>query len=761
MVWRAIRPSFHSLLGLGSFASVLVVVDYDISGVAAVFHGLFGTDNSHVGTYEYDAYTIPRYLKTYVRTPARTRSELQAAAVVAQRILYVEPSPTDPSDYSIIAGNCSSLGGYQASDRLYAEWYMLPMLARILAGMNSTIDLFATPMTHAVLVDCDYSGRRVQDTSMFKAFVVDVEATTISSFALQTMNGVRSSTQMETQVGPVVVAQAQLANFGLGPHDPPDAPWFFGLTYAGATSYRTLVSFNFPYEADTAFHDATNLGVLSTNQWHWQVKATGESVLINGYSGSWDDWYYRGSQDEQANYVRYVIAMGGNPIRDFTVDLYSALGHTKDSWAWIQGLVIMTLGIRIAFTIAVALNVSIMSIVDGRGAWLPDVFPTVKRHIKVRSVLLTLAFLPDRFWAIHEWVLTTALLRYNLLPMFVLGSGIRSDFLVLTLAWTDLVASALHVGISPVVPVALYVLCYSHSDAIVLGLSSSTAEANVQALLQQFYIRNLVHFSDTSMNLWTRFQLGADDPPSWFVARELSWFFAPCLGLTLLVVVIKLGLVVGGMVRPPPPAFAIDANNFSAPATAMHDIACVPVDFLDHFMPAAGDGVPTRGLMTHALPPIHFSTDALQVHKSILWNAGWVLLGGKFLVCVDDLPNIILNMVMGASLTKIYCCFVVPEGEDGNATTTMPAQRLILVPNLETLPSWELPWHAIFHLQLDTVWVMKANDTDQVMRNCSTMGLSAAVSKVAPSAQQPRGPPAHSIVPSAGGKSTKSMASTK
>ncbi|KAF0713414.1 Aste57867_4351 [Aphanomyces stellatus] len=253
-----LRAAFYLLLVLGSFASVLVVVVYDITGVVSVLEALFGVDNDHIGTYEYDAYTIPRYITQYIGNPTRTLSEVQAAVAMTQRILYVEPNATDETDYFIVAGNCSSLGGYQDSDRLYADWYMLPMLQRILVGMNSTIDLFATPMTHAVLIDCDYSGRRFQDTSMFKAFIIDVHVTMMWSVALQTMNGIRSSTKSEAQVGPAIVSQAVLANFGLGPPDPPGAPWLFGLTYAGTTNYRTLVSFNFPYEKDTPFFDASN-----------------------------------------------------------------------------------------------------------------------------------------------------------------------------------------------------------------------------------------------------------------------------------------------------------------------------------------------------------------------------------------------------------------------------------------------------------------------------------------------------------------------
>ncbi|KAF0687501.1 Aste57867_20773 [Aphanomyces stellatus] len=678
MVMVRLRAVFYSLLVLGSFASVLIVVVYDITGVVSVIEALFGLDNTQIVTSEYDAYTMLRYITTYIGNPARTLSEVQAAVAATQRILYVEPNLTDATDYFIAAGNCSSLGGYQDTDVLYADWYMLPLLQRILVGMNSTIDLFATPMTHVVLVDCDYTGRHLQDTSVFKAFIMDTHVTKMSSVAMVTMNGLRSSTKLEAQVGPAIVSQAVLASFGLGPPDPPGVPWLFGLTYAGTTAYRTLVSFNFPYEKDTTFHDTYDDGILPTNQWNWRVKATNETVVINGYTG-----YYRGSTTQQANYIRYLLAMTGNPIRDFTVD----------------GLVIMTLGIRIGFTILVALVVSVNSFMQGREYYLPDIFPTIKRHIQIRSVLLLLAFCGDQFWAIQEWVITKTLGRYNLMPMFVLGNGIRSDFLVLFLIWTDAIASLLHVGITPLIPTVVYTLCFTHSDMLVLGLTSADLEAQAKVYLNNFYIRNLITFSPTSMNFWTRFQLTPEDPPKWLVARELTWFFAPCIGMTILLVLYKLLLLLHDFIQPPP-ASTVASNNevFDAPATAMASLTCVPKNFLDNFLPSE-DGLPTRGLLTHAPPTFPFTKDAFQVHKSILWNAGWVFLDDQYLVWADDLPNVTLNVLSGVSVTKVYCCIVARD--DSN--------RLVLTPEFVPLPLWKLSWKSLFHLHVLTVSVLRSS----------------------------------------------------
>ncbi|KAH9135733.1 hypothetical protein AeRB84_018884 [Aphanomyces euteiches] len=52
--------------------------------------------------------------------------------------------------------------------------------------------------------------------------------------------------------------------------------------------------------------------------------------------------------------------------------------YSKDAWAWVQGLVILTIGVRVGFTIVVALSIALTT--SKSTAHLPDVFPTSKCH---------------------------------------------------------------------------------------------------------------------------------------------------------------------------------------------------------------------------------------------------------------------------------------------------------------------------------------------------------------------------------------------
>jgi hypothetical protein len=285
----AMQPNLaiRNLRIMSSVASVFAIMFVDMTGGLAALQTLFGSDDTKIGSYQYDALTVPRFLKQHIQNRTRQEVEVATAAAALHRIMYIEPTVDDPSGYDIAYTNCTSLGGYQDSDRLYADWHMLPLLQRMLDGMNSSVDLFATPMTHIVWIDCDYNGRLYQDTSMFKAYMVDVQVTKMTSFSLQTMNALRQSTHMEVQVGAVIVSTATLSRFSLRPDDPSDDWLYHGLAYAGPSEYHTLVSLDFPYEKDMPFVDTYHDGILATNQWSWRIKTTNESLVINGYSGKY------------------------------------------------------------------------------------------------------------------------------------------------------------------------------------------------------------------------------------------------------------------------------------------------------------------------------------------------------------------------------------------------------------------------------------------------------------------------------------------
>ena len=422
--------------------------------------------------------------------------------------------------------------------------------------------------------------------------------------------------------------------------------------------------------------------------------------------------YYRNSDNDQVNYIRYVIAMSGNPVRDFVVDLFVSLGHTKDSWAWVQGLVILTLsGIRIAFTILVAIIVSMRFFLATKSIWFPDVFTTIKRHIRIRSFLLVFALVIDRFWSLEEYVLTTAFVRYNLLPMFVLGANVRSDFLTLFIVWTDLWATALGLSLPPFVPVVLYLVCFGYSNDVVQGLTSNAIEKDVLAYVTELYTRNLVDFTETGMNLWTYFALDDATPEQWFMLREFAWFFAPCIGIVAVLIVWK-GALLGHKhccdkrSRRIKVYQATGAGTYTASAMELASLPGIPEHFLDHFLPSE-DGLPVAGLVTKRLQPIHMGPDSFQIDHEFLWGAGWVVLHGVYVVRQDDLPRIFTNVIFRASIFKVYCCLL--------ATRPGPPSRVILEPELTTLPYWNLSWRNLSHLSLRSASILlskKAGNED-------------------------------------------------
>ncbi|OQS05131.1 hypothetical protein THRCLA_02687 [Thraustotheca clavata] len=196
--------------------------------------------------------------------------------------------------------------------------------------------------------------------------------------------------------------------------------------------------------------------ILPTNQWFARVLSTNETLIINRY--------FRDSDNAQSNYIRYLINMSGNPVRDFTI---GTCHWGIVSWACVQGINILTLGIRIGFILCAAYIVSCRYFISTKHLWFPDVFPTIRQHIHIRSYLLIAAFVIDRFWALEERVFSVAFIRYSLLPLFILGANIRSNFLTLFLVWTDMWSSWLNLSVLPIVPTMLYILCYNNHDWII------------------------------------------------------------------------------------------------------------------------------------------------------------------------------------------------------------------------------------------------------------------------------------------------------
>ncbi|CAK4276101.1 unnamed protein product [Aphanomyces euteiches] len=422
------------------------------------------------------------------------------------RILYLEPDETDPTDYAVVRDQCVRLG-YRDSDSMFNESYALPLVQRILDGMNASIDLSATPPTHVLLVDCDYTGRHYEDLTMLKIFLVDVGLHDMWSFALQTTTGVHERTHLETHLGAVIVAHAELRRFRLGADDDPD---LYGLAYDGTTDYYTLVALHFPYEAHVPFVEMAR--VSPTDEFTWRIQSTNESIVYQMYAG-----YYRGM------------------------------------------------------------------------------------------------------------------------------------------------------------------------DELVQALTSSQVEQDVADYTMQSYMQQSVVFSSFGMNMWTRYELVAGDPPTWFVAREFVWLIAPCVGITCGLVLYKAALVMlhkltGGRQYQ---VQTSDVDDICVPFQHMASVEGVPLVFVDNFLPWL-DGLPTRGLMTHAPPLFLLTKDSFQMSRSHLWSSGWLILDDKYLLLNGRLAK-------RRRMTD-------EDDEDG---------RCLLVPQLVALPVSELTWRSLLRMSVDNLWVKK------------------------------------------------------
>ncbi|KAG9397971.1 hypothetical protein AC1031_016388 [Aphanomyces cochlioides] len=99
----------------------------DVTGTIVTLQVLYGVRATERGGNDYYASTIPRFIHMNILNQTRKHHELQD-----QRVLYIEPSDTDPTGYFIATKPATSF--------------------TMNRGLNTSINLSTTPMTHALMV---------------------------------------------------------------------------------------------------------------------------------------------------------------------------------------------------------------------------------------------------------------------------------------------------------------------------------------------------------------------------------------------------------------------------------------------------------------------------------------------------------------------------------------------------------------------------------------------------------------------------------
>ncbi|RHY54035.1 hypothetical protein DYB30_008133 [Aphanomyces astaci] len=411
--------------------------------------------------------------------------------------------------------------------------------------------------------------------------------------------------------------------------------------------------------------------------------------------------------------------MDATPVRDFAIDNFQAQGHSKDSRTWMHALGIVTVGLRIGFPVGVSHHMAAMSL-WGPQFWLPDVCGIVKRQLRLRALLIFVTVFADRFWIVQEWALTAGYRRYDLEPMIGSDDVVLSDSFVTFLVLTDVIATAMHVAVVPIVPVLLFILCYTQREMLVQALTSDM-EPDVASYMNDVYMRNLLTYSPTTMDIWTRYPLEAmDDPAMWFVMREYVWFFAACVVMAVGLALVKLvHVLVRSLSTTVTPSGRMPSTRDLEPCKII-DNKSNTLQFLAPFIPPRALG--QWGVVS--VPPSSADDDTMlgvpqyhnsefQLDRSSIWTAGWVLVGRRHLVRIDDLPNLFVNSVMAtSSIVKVYGCAVDEDNTKPNVHALPRPPRLFLNPRLVPLPPTTISLRHLRHLSVDVLWVREISVGD-------------------------------------------------
>ncbi|KAF0697394.1 Aste57867_11912 [Aphanomyces stellatus] len=471
---------------------------------------LFGTASDTEPYITYWSPYMPEYLTTIVSQPLNVQGILQTLAlpnVTSPSVVYLDvPSSPTAGDLRLQPTSCSSPSS--VADPIYDSSYLRTLQHHALAQLGEWIS------TATIIVDCSFDGRLLGDTTVIKVHLLDKTMTNFSTLVVQTLSVSRPEKLFFTTGGVAMLTTTPLDTMHVDPRT--------GTVSSNlSATYGVTLGFTFPYEWD-AFERITldDLIPQTNGQWQATVDHTGERFVISGSTGT-----YHNSPTVQANIGYYFWDLPSNPI-DYAKSLeVHAVFVRKDARGWFR----CCLGLGIGFNIAVNTLVSFVVIVNlwrtSRIIWIPDVFPAIQRRASVRTLLLLVDCVINKWWYPYTHALGQGGYRTNWAGTLFLDNLPRADGLMVCLAVAYGAARLLRIRLKLVFVVGIYALCFYNRMDLVnrYGVCPNQADAIIEA----DYFGNVVPGNAGGMDLW----LYHDDDTvasgvhAALIANEFTWLF--------------------------------------------------------------------------------------------------------------------------------------------------------------------------------------------------------------------------------------------
>ncbi|ETV76708.1 hypothetical protein H257_09183 [Aphanomyces astaci] len=284
----------------------------------------------------------------------------------------------------------------------------------------------------------------------------------------------------------------------------------------------------------------------------------------------------------------------------------------------------------------------------------------------------------DRFWGLRILAVRHGYSRLYLWPAMD-DPTLRANLVTWFMALSSWLARRFGISLSPMVVLTIFCTCEYFQSAFLLSFPA------VDAHFRTMYKQN--QLASSSIHGWslpTRSYGALRNMPWWIVLHDMSWLVVACMVLVVYLIAIKAM------------ATAADARQLSSRRSKRRS-AVKPLSFEQtvanvHLMHSnvtpsfrAIFLAPHQGLV-EPVDDIVGTTDAkiLLLNGSSLWCAGWVRLNDDYLVRVEAIPALVVNLVCHTTFF-LACGAKVDDG------------RLV---HFECLCVQELSWRDFFTLSI-------------------------------------------------------------
>ncbi|KAF0694769.1 Aste57867_14367 [Aphanomyces stellatus] len=680
----------HANRAFACLAAIFIIYS-EIEGSLATKHMLIGVTSTPTLSNTYGSPLAVPFFSTLL---ANTTAARAAINIRIQRsgsfstngaIVYIDG---DPANVSLNA-MCSQPS---TADFLYDPTVLLPLLGHILAPTPSLF-LDVAPV---VFVDCFFDGRILPDTTTLKVFLVDPAFTTLTTLFVQTLTISRPAIHRESPGGLATFTTTPLASCALSTSAP------LGVVCSNDATYTMTIGLEFPYKGDDFVLVNMPLMPTSSGAWPTHVVSTGEDITLMATEG-----IYRSAPDVQGSYDWFWWNLSSDPVAFMAETTYMTIFHIKDSWGFFRCF----LGLGIAFNLLVIGLVSLVVMVNlyrhDHILWLPDLYPTIQRRAALRVVLLVADCLFNRWWYPFQFAFNEAKLRAGYGGCMFLYEMVRADGLMVCLAITQALSAALRVRVQLHVTVVLFVVCFQCRDWLLdhtnlLGVI--TSEYVTASYMAQIVTDNSV---EDAMSVWAWIE--ADETNFTLMVHEYAWLFVAIVVNVGYVLVGKLATMSVGHVAALarrrsqvaaeqrftvlfPDSVAMGDRHWSKrsllydPYTnADVDATCVErsIGMIASHVYGFVSTTPQYALVRPS--PTKWlrrpSAPMEELSRSGVWLLGYVIVADKYLVAINDVPLVVLNVLWRRNLFEVFA-FILDGGASGrsydSATTATRRRQVIL-----------------------------------------------------------------------------------